>query len=53
MLREHNFLHKAANELIKLMSALRVSRERTSSVRHALLMDEMGTGLSDRSQEGF
>lgn len=35
------------------MSALRVSREHTSSVRHALFLDEMGTGTSGRSQDGF
>lgn len=39
MLREHNFLHEATNELIKLMFALLVSREHTSSVRHVLFME--------------
>lgn len=53
MLREYDFHHRATNELVQLTSASRVSREHTSGVRHALFLDEMGTGPSDRSQEGF
>lgn len=51
MLREHNFLHKATNELVKLMSALWVSREHTSRERHPLFKSKMGTGQSHRSWE--
>lgn len=53
VLRKHKLLHKATNELVTLMSALRVSGEHTGSVRHALLMDEMGTDQRDRCQEAF
>lgn len=53
VLRKHKLLHKATNELVKLMSTLWVSREHTGRVRHALLTDEMGADQHDRCQEAF